>query len=84
MVMHWSVWFWPEVSQELLIPVLDDWFTFGVVQDGELFDVIREFTFEFTVVNGKATGFDVRLPDDKVLFSGTRDEGVTPGGAGSE
>lgn len=72
MTLHWPIWFWPEVSNELLIPVLDDWFTFGVVMDGELFDVIREFTFEFTVKDGRATGFDVRLPDDMILFSGTR------------
>ncbi len=72
MTLHWPIWFWPEVSNELLIPVLDDWFTFGIVMDGELFDVIREFTFEFTVENGRATGFDVRLPDDSILFSGTR------------
>jgi hypothetical protein len=43
-----------------------------MAQDGEIFDVIRELTFEFNLKDGKATGFDVRLPNDKVLFSGTR------------
>ncbi len=70
--MDWPLWFWPEMHDELLIPVMDDWFTFGMMQDGELFDVIRDFTFEFTVKDGRATGFDVRLPDDKILFSGVR------------
>jgi hypothetical protein len=84
MTLHWPIWFWPEVSDELLIPVLDDWFTFGIVLDGELFDVIREFTFEFTVKDGRATGFDVRLPDDQILFSGTRDESGATDGAGNE
>lgn len=70
--MHWPVWFWPEMADDLLIPVADDWFTFGMMQDGELFEVIRDLTFEFTVKDGRATGFDVRLPDDKILFSGVR------------
>jgi hypothetical protein len=69
---RWSVWFWPEMTEEIMVPLTDEWFTFAMAQDGEIFDVIRELTFEFNLKDGKATGFDVRLPNDKVLFSGTR------------
>jgi len=69
---RWSVWFWPEMTEEVLIPLTDEWFTFGMMMDGELFDVLRELTFEFTLVEGKATGFEVRLPNDRILFTGTR------------
>ncbi len=72
--MRWTIWFWPEMEEQILIPLTDEWFTFGIAIDGEMFDVIREFTYEFTVEDGKATGFEVRLPDDLVLFQGKRIE----------
>lgn len=70
--MRWDIWFWPGMEEQILVPLTDEWFTFGIAIDGEIFDVIREFTYEFTVENGKATGFEVRLPDDSVLFRGVR------------
>jgi hypothetical protein len=70
--MRWKIWFWPEMEEQILVPLTEEWFTFGIAIDGEMFDVIREFTYEFTVEDGKATGFEVRLPDDMVLFRGKR------------
>lgn len=71
---RWTVWFWEEMTEQILVPLTDEWFTFGMAQDGEMYDVIREFTFEFAIADGRATGFEVRLPDDKVLLRGTRVE----------
>jgi hypothetical protein len=69
---RWTVWFWEEMTEQILVPLTDEWFTFGMAVDGEMFDVIREFTFEFAFEDGKATGFEVRMPDDSILFRGTR------------
>jgi hypothetical protein len=68
----WWPWFYPIGRDNILIPLTDEWFTYGLMLDGELFEVQKWMTFEFTLEDGKATGFEVRMPDDQILFRGKR------------
>ncbi len=69
---NWYPWFYPLEEDNLLVSLTDEWFTFGMMLDGELFEVETWMTFEFTLEDGRATGFEVRMSDDAVLFRGTR------------
>lgn len=62
---------WTDVT---LVPVVENWFHPGAVVDGNLYDVITDVVFEFSLTDGKATGFDVRGPNDNVIGHGTRIE----------
>jgi hypothetical protein len=62
---------WTDVT---LVPVAENWFNIGAMVDGSLFDVVKDVVFEFAVVDGKATGFDIRGPNDNVIGHGTRIE----------
>lgn len=56
----------------VLIKIGDDSFNPGAMIDGKLFDVTNELVIEFTVKDGRATGFDVRAENDEVIGTGTR------------
>ena len=62
---------WSDIT---LVPVAENWFNIGAMVDGSLFDVVKDVGFEFVVVDGKATGFDIRGPNDNVIGHGTRIE----------
>ena len=62
---------WTDVT---LVPVIENWFHPGAVVNGSLYDVVTDVVFEFAVVDGKATGFDIRGPNDNVIGHGTRIE----------
>jgi hypothetical protein len=55
-----------------LVPFAENWFHPGAMVDGCLYDVVTDLVFEFEVVNGRATGFDLRGPNDNVVGHGTR------------
>jgi hypothetical protein len=61
-----------EWSHLVLIKYADNAFRPGSMLKGELFDVETYLSIEFTVENGRATGFDVRSEDDKVIGKGVR------------
>lgn len=75
LVAHWDPIFWGSARLVWLIPVADGWFTPAIIRDGEIFDVFREYTFEFAIENGRATRFELRLPDDDVAVVGERTGG---------
>lgn len=62
----------PEWQHLVLIKVGDNWFNPGAMLDGKLFDVTNELVIEFTVKDGRATGFEVRAENDEVIGKGTR------------
>jgi hypothetical protein len=61
-----------EWSKLVLIKIGDDWFYPGAMIDGELFDVANDLVIEFSLKDGKATGFEVRGEDDNVIGSAVR------------
>jgi hypothetical protein len=61
-----------EWSHLVLIKYADNAFRPGSMLKGELFDVETYLSIEFTVENGRATGFDVRSEEDKLIGRGTR------------
>jgi hypothetical protein len=61
-----------EWSHLVLIKFADNAFRPGSMLKGELFDVETYLAIEFHVENGRATGFDVRSEEDKVIGKGVR------------
>jgi Protein of unknown function (DUF2911) len=72
LMMHWDHAPFPDLKTLLLIRIADDWFTPATLEDGEVFDVISEWVFEFARSGGTATGFEVRGEGDQVEGVGTR------------
>ena len=68
----WSGAPFPVWNNLTFVPVAEDWFDLGAMVDGSLYDVVTDVVFEFTVVNGRAAGFDIRGPSDNVIGRGTR------------
>ena len=70
---RWDPVPFPEWARFALVRIKDDWFIPAFLDDkGEVFEVAKELIFEFKLEAGKATGFDVRGEDDKVMASGKR------------
>jgi Protein of unknown function (DUF2911) len=62
----------PGYDTMVLLPVKDDWFIPAWWKDGELYDASDEMIMEFTIENGKASGFDLRTKDDTVVATAKR------------
>jgi len=64
----------PYFKKFALIRIAPNWFAPGVYDGrGQIYEVYKpEMTFEFTVVNGKATSLEVRAEDDEVEAAGKR------------
>lgn len=58
----------------ILIEIADDWFWPGLMEDGELFDVMSGLTLEFELEDGMANGFEVRWQDDELMATAVRQE----------
>lgn len=65
----------PGYAEWLLVPVRDGWYNLGRFQNGELVEIMAELAIEFTPREGRATGFEARLPNDALVASATRVEG---------
>lgn len=55
-----------------LLKIGDDWFRPGAVVDGALFDVVTDLVVEFAMADGRATGFEIRGPNDAIVGRGRR------------
>ena len=63
----------PEWSNPVLIRIKDDWFIPAFLDEkGEILEVAKEMVFEFKLLNGRATGIDVRGEDDKIFATAIR------------
>ncbi len=62
----------PNFDLMLFVWINDGWFNPGQWVDGSLQDVVVDVVFEFVVEDGKATGFELRGPGDRLLATGTR------------
>ena len=62
----------PGYRDWLLLPRGAGMFRLGRLQQGELVEVMDFLTVEFGSGGGPAPGFEVRLPNDKVIGKGTR------------
>lgn len=69
---RWDPEPWPEAGEVILIPIKDNWFITGFMEKGELWEVEKDFVFEFDVQQGRARGFEVRGEKDKVIAAGKR------------
>ncbi len=69
---RWDPEPWPGAGEVILIPIRANWFITGFFEAGELYEVVKDFVFEFDVHQGHARGFDVRGEKDKVIATGKR------------
>jgi len=63
-----------EWSHLVLIRFADDGFHPGAMVKGELFDVEMDLAIEFSLANGRATGFVIRGENDEVIGKAVRKE----------
>ena len=82
---EWKVWYadgrlladwahppFPAWHHMTLLTVANDWFHPGALVDGQLFDLVTDLTIEFAVADGKASGFEIRGPNDAIVGRGRR------------
>lgn len=69
---RWDPAPWPEAGEVILLPIQDNWFITGFLEKGELWEISRDFVFEFDVQRGRARRFEVRGEKDEVMATGTR------------
>jgi hypothetical protein len=72
LIANWDAPPFPEMASFVLIRIADNWFVFGQLDQGEVYDVDPDWVFEFAVASGKATGFEIRGEGDKLMAIGTR------------
>lgn len=66
---------YPNLQDQPMVRIHDAWFIPAIVRDGKVWEMVADMVFEFEVVAGKATGFELRDDRDGALGSGRR---VTP------
>lgn len=69
---RWDPEPWPDAGEVILIPIRSNWFITGFFEAGELYEVVKDFAFEFDVHQGRARGFEVRGEKDQVMATGKR------------
>lgn len=69
---EWSPRPWPEAGPFILIPIHKSWFIPGFMENGTLYEVERDMVFEFALQGRRATSFEVRSEEDKVIAKGKR------------
>ena len=62
----------PGYDTMVLLRVTDEWYIPAWWKDGELYDASDDMVMEFTLENGRATGFDLRMKDDMVIATAKR------------
>src|SRR5688500_308112 len=63
---------YPQLQGSIMTRINDDWFIPAIVIDGKIWEMVADMVFEFTVVNGRATGFELRTDQDELMARGTR------------
>jgi len=69
---RWDPEPWPDAGEVILIPIRGNWFITGFFEGGALYEVVKDFVFEFDVHQGRSRGFEVRGEKDKVIATGRR------------
>ena len=62
----------PGYDTMVLLRMKDDWYIPGWWMNGELYDASDEMVMEFTIENGRASGFNMRMKDDTVIATASR------------
>ena len=70
---HWTPAPWKEIATFVLVPIAEDWFLVGTMENGKLTDLMDEWVFEFSRKDGVVTGYDVRGEGDRLDATATRD-----------
>lgn len=63
---------WPDAEPFVLIPIRDRWFHFGLMEKGELYEIMEDMTLEFGPAGGRARSFELRGEKDDVVAAGKR------------
>lgn len=63
---------YPSLQESIMVRINDDWFIPTIVRNGQILEMVADMVFEFTVVDGKATSFEIRDDHDELLGRGKR------------
>lgn len=63
---------WPDAEPFVLIPVRDHWFSLGLLEHGELYEIWSDMVFEFAPRSGRGRTFELRGEKDELLATGRR------------
>lgn len=56
----------------IVLPTKGSWFSVGRMDNGELVEIPDFVRMKFDIADGKATGFELRTPDDHLMAKGRR------------
>jgi len=59
-------------KQLQFLNIAEDWFHPAAVVNGAIYDEVTDLVFEFALADGRATGFEIRGPGDRVVGRGSR------------
>ena len=63
---------YPRIQKSIMARINDDWFMPVIFRDGKIWEMVADMIFEFDVVDGRATGFQIRDDKDELLGRGKR------------
>ncbi len=69
---RWNGAPFPAWTDLTFVQIGDGWFQPGALVDGALYDIVTDVVFEFALADGRATGFEIRGPNDMVMGRGIR------------
>lgn len=63
---------YPRLQDQPMAHLGETYFIPAIIRDGKIWEMVADMVFEFTVVNGRATGFEMRDDRDNLLATGRR------------
>ncbi len=63
---------YPRIQDQPMVRLTDEWYIPAILRNGQVWEMVADMIFEFTIVNGRATGFELRDDRDKLIGSGKR------------
>ena len=63
---------YPMIQGAIMARINDDWFIPVILEQGKIWEMVADMVYEFRVVNGTATGFELRDDRDTLMGRGVR------------
>ena len=64
--------FYRAMQRSIMARINDDWFIPVLIKNGKIDEMVADMIFEFAVVGGKATGFEIWDDKDNLMARGKR------------
>ncbi len=63
---------YPRLQDQPMVHLGETYFIAAIIRDGQVWEMVADMVFEFKVVNGRATGFEIRDDRDHLIATGWR------------